>query len=89
MYKVNCDLHIRSDATVNSKVVNTIRDRGTYTVTEIKNNCWGKLKSGAGWINVSDEYCTYVGVVTTCLNQPQSQLRLYTKWENIKLIAML
>ena len=65
MYKVNCDLHIRSDATVNSKVVNTIRDRGTYTVTEIKNNCWGKLKSGAGWINVSDEYCTYVGVVAT------------------------
>lgn len=65
MYKVNCDLHIRSDATVNSKVVNTIRDRGEYTITEIKNNCWGKLKSGAGWINVSDEYCTYVGVVAT------------------------
>lgn len=69
MYKVNCDLHIRSDATVNSKVVNTIRDRGEYTITEIKNNCWGKLKSGAGWINVSDEYCTYVGVVATA-NKP-------------------
>lgn len=61
MYKVNCDLNIRSDANADAKLVSTIKDRGTYTVTEIKNGCWGKLLSKAGYINVSDAYCTYVG----------------------------
>ena len=61
MYKVNCDLNIRADANADAKLVSTIKDRGTYTVTEIKNGCWGKLLSKAGYINVSDAYCTYVG----------------------------
>ena len=28
-----------------------ITDRGVYTIIEQKNS-WGKLKSGAGWINL-------------------------------------
>lgn len=30
-------------------IVNSIRDNGIYTITEVKGD-WGKLKSGAGWI---------------------------------------
>lgn len=29
-----------------------------YTITEVKGG-WGKLKSGAGWINISTSYVTY------------------------------
>lgn len=42
-------LNIRSGAGTNYKVNGVIRDKGTYTIVETKNN-WGKLKSGAGWI---------------------------------------
>ena len=42
-------LNIRAGAGTNYKVVGQIKDKGTYTIIETKNN-WGKLKSGAGWI---------------------------------------
>lgn len=43
-------LNIREKpTTIKSKVVGQIKDKGTYTIVETKNN-WGKLKSGAGWI---------------------------------------
>jgi hypothetical protein len=42
-------LNIREGAGTKYKVVGCIRDKGTYTIVETKNN-WGKLKSGAGWI---------------------------------------
>ena len=45
-------LNIRSGPGTNYKIVGTIRDRGTYTITEVSNG-WGKLKSGAGWISLS------------------------------------
>lgn len=70
VYKVNCHLNIRKEATSDSSLLGTITNNGEYTVTEIKNNCWGRLKSGAGWINVSDEYCTYVGAVATTPSKP-------------------
>ncbi len=38
-----------------------IRDKGSYTVTEIQNTSWGRLLSGAGWINCHTKYCTYGG----------------------------
>ena len=41
-----------------------ITDKGTYTITEIQNGSWGKLKSGAGWINVSTAYCSYAGAAS-------------------------
>lgn len=42
-------LNIREGSGTNYKVVGQIKDKGTYTIVETKNN-WGKLKSGAGWI---------------------------------------
>lgn len=62
MYKVNVgDLNIRKGPGTNYGTNGVITDKGTYTITEIQNGSWGKLKSGAGWINVSTAYCTYIG----------------------------
>ena len=62
IYQVNeSELNIRSGPSVNDKIAGVITDRGQYAITEVKNGSWGRLKSGAGWINVSSEYCTYCG----------------------------
>ena len=61
VYKVNTDLNIREKPDADSRCVGTIKDRGSYTVTEIQNRSWGKLLSGAGWINCHTAYCTYGG----------------------------
>ena len=59
-YKVNVgDLNIRKGPGTNYDVSGMITDKGTYTIVEIQNKSWGKLKSGAGWINVSKSYCSY------------------------------
>ena len=42
-------LNIRAGAGTNYKINGVIRDKGTYTIVEVKGN-WGKLKSGVGWI---------------------------------------
>ena len=50
-YKVTTDaLNIRKGPGKTYEDVGTIKDRGTYTITEIKNDYWGKLSSGVGWI---------------------------------------
>lgn len=50
-YKVTTDaLNIRKGPGKTYEDVGTITDRGTYTITEIKNDYWGKLSSGAGWV---------------------------------------
>lgn len=50
--KVTVDkLNIRSGAGIAFRVEGVIEDKGTYTIVQEKNN-WGKLKSGAGWINL-------------------------------------
>lgn len=65
MYKVNVgDLNIRKGPGTNYGTNGVITDKGTYTITEIQNGSWGKLKSGAGWINVSTAYCSYVGAAS-------------------------
>lgn len=61
VYKVNTDLNIREKPDADSRCVGTIKDRGSYTVTEIQNTSWGRLLSGAGWINCHTKYCTYGG----------------------------
>lgn len=61
IYKVNINLNIREKPDADSRRVGTIKDRGSYTVTEIQNGSWGRLLSGAGWINCHTAYCTYVG----------------------------
>ena len=57
--RVKTDLNIRSGAGTDYPVVGCIKDNGTYTITDTSGN-WGKLKSGAGWINISDKYVTRV-----------------------------
>lgn len=45
-------LNYRSGPGVQHRINGTIRDRGIYTIVEERNG-WGRLKSGAGWINLS------------------------------------
>jgi len=58
LYKVNVELNIRKGPGVQFDIVGCIKDNGIYTITEIQNNSWGRLKSGAGWINVDKAYCS-------------------------------
>lgn len=44
-------LNVRSGPSTNYGVTTCIRDKGTYTIVA-ESNGWGKLKSGAGWINL-------------------------------------
>ena len=62
IYKVNVsELNIRKGPGTNYATSGSIKDKGKYTITKIQNRSWGKLKSGAGWINVDKAYCTYQG----------------------------
>lgn len=52
-------LNVRKDAGVNNPVVTIIKYGEIYTIVDTKTvngSKWGKLKSGAGWINISDKY---------------------------------
>ena len=61
-------LNVRSDAGLNNKVVCIIKRNEVYTIVSekrVKNSdgsiaTWGKLKSGIGYINVSDKYVTKI-----------------------------
>ena len=44
-------LSVRDGAGVENKVNTIIKDQGKYTIVEERNG-WGRLKSGAGWINL-------------------------------------
>lgn len=54
------ELNIRAGAGANYKVNGSIKDCGTYTIVATAKakdgGNWGKLKSGAGWINISSKY---------------------------------
>ena len=45
-------LNVRKGPGVKYKVVTQVKKGQVYTIVETKNG-WGKLKSGAGWINLS------------------------------------
>lgn len=49
-------LFIRTGAGMKYKKVGAITDKGVYTIVKTIGS-WGKLKSGAGWINISSKYC--------------------------------
>lgn len=52
-------LNVRKQAGVNNPVVMTLKYGEVYTIVEevtSGGSTWGKLKSGVGWINVSDKY---------------------------------
>ena len=53
LVKINTDvLNVRAGAGTTYKVTTQVKRNGVYTIVEEKNG-WGKLKSGAGWINLS------------------------------------
>lgn len=57
LIKVTTDLNIRDGAGTSHKVVGMIQEKykGVYTIVAEKavgSSLWGKLKSGAGWINL-------------------------------------
>lgn len=75
IYKVNdAALNIRSAPDADSKIVGVIRDKGSYTVTEIQNTSWGRLLSGAGWINCHTKYCTYGGPASQSDQKPTAKV---------------
>ena len=45
-------LNVRAGAGASYKVTTTVKKNNVFTIVEEKNG-WGKLKSGAGWINLS------------------------------------
>lgn len=52
-YTVKLVTPIHKSASADSPVVGTIDNGGVYTIVE-ENGKWGKLKSGAGWINLDN-----------------------------------
>ena len=51
--KVTADaLNYRSGPGTDYDINSTTTDNGGYTIVE-EEDCWGKLKSSAGWINLS------------------------------------
>ena len=60
LVRVKGDLNIRTGAGVAHNVVGCITDKGTYTIVETAKasdgGTWGRLKSGAGWINIGAKF---------------------------------
>jgi hypothetical protein len=52
-------LNIRSGPSTSDKIVGVIKDKGVYTITKTSGS-WGYLKSGKGWINISQSYVSRV-----------------------------
>ncbi len=60
VYKVIVDeLNIRQGPGTSYPVKGVVHKGEAYTITQLSGS-WGKLKSGAGWINVNAKYCTKV-----------------------------
>lgn len=55
------DLNIRKGSGTQYDVVGQITDKGVYTIVDVNEKCtWGKLKSGAGWICITEKYVEIV-----------------------------
>lgn len=54
MVRTKCELNVRKGPGT-SYAVNCVAKVGSYTIVETSGS-WGKLKSGAGWINISSKY---------------------------------
>ena len=80
IYKVNdAALNIRKRPNVDSEIVGVIRDKGSYTVTEIQNTSWGRLLSGAGLTAILSIALMAAQLRKRSRNRPQkrSQLMAY------------
>ena len=49
-------LNIRKTPIIADNVVGTVHKGDVYTIVQTKDG-WGKLKSGAGWIKITEKYC--------------------------------
>ncbi len=60
LVRVKIDLNIRKGPGAEFKKEGCIKDKGTYTIVQTAKakdgGTWGKLKSGAGWINIGSKY---------------------------------
>lgn len=60
VYRVIVDeLNIRQGPGTSYPVVGAVHKGEAYTIVKMSGS-WGKLKSGAGWINVNAKYCTKI-----------------------------
>lgn len=58
--QVTCDsLNVRKDPGTSFAVVQTVKKGEVFTIVQTSGT-WGRLKSGAGWINIGREYCERV-----------------------------
>lgn len=59
------DLNYRSAGSMSGKILGQT-GKGSFTITEVNADGWGKLKSGAGWIYLKNSsYCTIGNTVTS------------------------
>lgn len=60
LVRIKIDLNIRKGPGAEFKKEGCIKDKGTYTIVQTAKakdgGTWGKLKSGAGWINIGSKY---------------------------------
>lgn len=60
VYRVNVDeLNVRQGPGTSYPIATVVHKGEAYTIVKMSGS-WGKLKSGAGWINCSSRYCTKV-----------------------------
>lgn len=77
LVKITADvLNVRDGAGMNHKVNTTVRRGEVYTIVGEENG-WGKLKSGAGWINL--KYTTKFAGTTTTVSKPANNLSVGSK----------
>lgn len=70
------DLNYRSSGSMNGKVLGQT-GKGSFTITEVNKDGWGKLKSGAGWIYLGNpNYCT-IGKSLTTTTKPAPSFTAY------------
>jgi N-acetylmuramoyl-L-alanine amidase len=55
--KIKVDLNVRKGPGTSFGIATTVKPGDVFTIVET-NGSWGKLKSGAGWINISSSYVT-------------------------------
>lgn len=66
------DLNYRSEPSMDGKV-NGQTGKGTFTIMEVQNGGWGRLKSGAGWIWLSNPtYCMVGKTIKTTEDNKKS-----------------
>ena len=60
VYKVIADeLNVRQGPGTSYPITTVVHKGDAFTITQMSGS-WGKLKSGAGWMNCSSKYCTKV-----------------------------